>query len=78
MRDKLLQEIAEAVAAEWLEDSARAKHFGIAPSSARRWVTASNILANWYSHDLQQFERHHVVHVLAPAALERMRLEAAA
>jgi hypothetical protein len=37
-----------------------------------RWISATNVLARFYVHNLDQEERHMVVYELAPVAYARM------
>jgi hypothetical protein len=69
-REEILQEAADAVAIEWIADERQLYPF--MPVSMDRWISATNVLARFYVHNLDQEERHMVVHELAPVAYARM------
>jgi hypothetical protein len=70
-REEILQEAADAVAIEWIADERQL--YPYRPKSIDRWIPATNVLARFYVHNLDQEERHMVVYELAPAAYARMR-----
>jgi hypothetical protein len=70
-REKILQEAADAMAIEWIADERQL--YPYRPKSMDRWISATNVLARFYMHNLDQEERHMVVYVLAPVAFARMR-----
>ena len=70
-REKTLQEAADAVAIEWMADDRQLYPFR--PKSMDLWISATNVLARFYVHNLDQEERRMVVYELAPVAYARMR-----
>ncbi len=70
-REKILQEAADAVAIEWIADERQL--YPYRPASMDRWISATNVLARFCVHNLDQEERHMVVYELAPVAYARMR-----
>jgi hypothetical protein len=70
-REKILREAADAVAIEWIADERQL--YPYRPESMDRWISATNVLARFYVHNLDQEERHTVVYALAPVAYARMR-----
>lgn len=69
-RETILQEAADAVAIEWMADDRQLYPFR--PKSLDLWISAINVLARFYVHNLDQEERHMIVYELAPAAYARM------
>jgi hypothetical protein len=69
-REEILQEAADAVAIEWIADERQ--FYPYRPKSMDRWISATNVLARFYVHNLDQEERHTVVYTLAPVAYARM------
>ena len=69
-REKTLQEAADAVAIEWMADDRQLYPFR--PKSMDLWISATNVLARFYVHNLDQEERRMVVYELAPVAYARM------
>ena len=69
-REEILQEAADAVAIEWIADERQL--YPYRPESMDRWISATNVLARFYAHNLDQEERHMVVYELAPVAYARM------
>ena len=70
-REETLQEAADAVAIEWMADERQL--YPYRPKSMDRWISATNVLARFYAHNLDQEERHAIVYELAPVAYARMR-----
>jgi hypothetical protein len=70
-REEILQEAADAVAIEWIADERQL--YPYRPKSMDRWISATNVLARFYGHNLDQEERQMVVYGIAPVAYARMR-----
>jgi len=70
-REEILQEVADAMAIEWMADERQL--YPYRPKSMDRWISATNVLARFYVHNLDQEERHMIVYALAPDAYARMR-----
>ena len=70
-REKILQEAADEVAIEWMADDRQL--YPYRPKSMDLWISATNVLARFYVHNLDQEERRMVVYELAPVAYARMR-----
>jgi hypothetical protein len=69
-REEILQEAADAMAIEWMADERQLYPFR--PKSMDRWISATNVLARFSRHNLDQEEQHMVIYELAPVAYARM------
>ena len=69
-REEILQEAADALAIEWIADERQL--FPFKPKSMDRCISATNVLARFSVHDLDQEEQHMVIYELAPAAYARI------